>query len=248
MTVYLNTIPGTDIPAADHNVARATAPFESAVERIIKAGGKAYDCYPYSEPYPDTLEKICGRIEELCALDGEKYIYAYWNEPDGMLHRKGRGCDEVRLLLEDIEKTVYSTAKKFDDTLFVITADHGHINNRSVYLKDYPAISDCLVRLPSLEPRVLNMFVKPGKEDVFEREFNSCFGEDFQLLTMDDALDMKLFGTGKEQSAFRSMLGNYIALATGDLSIYFTDENWVSMHGSMTPDEMLIPLIIYECK
>ena len=45
---------------------------------------------------------------------------------------------------------------------------------------------------------------------------------------------------------FRSMLGNYIAIATGDLSIMTVEEAFVSMHGSLTEDEMLIPLIVFE--
>ena len=100
------------------------------------------------------------------------------------------------------------------------------------------------MRTPSLEPRVLNLFVKPGREREFEERFNAAFGEDFLLMTAEQALGMKLFGTGREHPAFRTMLGNYLAIAAGDLSIYFTDERWKAMHGSLTPDEMKIPFIV----
>ena len=42
------------------------------------------------------------------------------------------------------------------------------------------------------------------------------------------------------------MLGNYLAIATDNLSIFFTDERNMSMHGSLTEDEMLIPFIVFE--
>jgi len=42
------------------------------------------------------------------------------------------------------------------------------------------------------------------------------------------------------------MLGNYIAIAKGDLSIMTVDEEFKSMHGSLTEDEMLIPLIVFD--
>jgi len=42
------------------------------------------------------------------------------------------------------------------------------------------------------------------------------------------------------------MLGDYLAIATDNLSIFYTDERWVSMHGSVTEDEMLIPLIVFD--
>ena len=57
---------------------------------------------------------------------------------------------------------------------------------------------------------------------------------------------MNLWGTGIPHKEFRSMLGNYIAIATGNLSIFNDEEVWLSMHGSLTPEEMLIPLIVLE--
>ena len=127
-----------------------------------------------------------------------------------------------------------------------MTADHGHIDNEQVWIQDYPQLTECLERLPSLEPRALNLFVKPKKETFFVNEFNRLFGDRFDLLPMDDAIDRGLFGTGAHHPMFRSMLGNYIAIATGDLSIMTVDEKFVSMHGSLTEEEMLIPLIVFE--
>ena len=66
------------------------------------------------------------------------------------------------------------------------------------------------------------------------------------LITMKEALDRKLFGEGNYHKEFLGMLGNYLAIATGDLSLYFTDERWLSMHGSLTKEEMEIPLIVFE--
>ena len=113
-----------------------------------------------------------------------------------------------------------------------------------VIWQDYPALCDCLVRLPSLEPRVLNFFVKEGKHDFFVKEFNREFGDKFLLMPMEEAITKKLFGTGIPHATFRAMLGDYLAIAISDLSIYYNEERWVSMHGSVTEDEMLIPLIV----
>ena len=103
--------------------------------------------------------------------------------------------------------------------------------------------------MPSLEPRTLNFFVKPGKEAFFEKEFNKEFGSKFILMPMQEALDKKLFGDKATESwhkCFRSMLGNYLAIATDDLSIFFDDDFLLSMHGGLTEEEMLIPLIVME--
>ncbi len=247
VTVFLNTVQGTYDPAAPYNIARTVTPYESVVEKINKAGGRAYESFPFSSPFPGTIERICDRVRDLCAKDGKKYIYAYWSEPDTTLHKRGRRTKEVKQTLTEIEAYIEKTAAQLKDTLLIITADHGHINNRLAFLDKYPEICDCLVRTPSLEPRVLNLFVKPGREAEFEERFNAAFGEDFILLPTERALEMQLFGTGAEHREFRSMLGDYLAIAAGDLSIYFTNERWKAMHGSLTPDEMLIPLIVIKC-
>ena len=164
------------------------------------------------------------------------------------MHNLGTDAKAVHKALVHMEKKVSRLAKKLDDTLLIITADHGHIDNRTVVLQDYPAIMDCLVRLPAFEPRVLNFFVKEGKEKTFEEEFNKEFGEDFLLMPMKEAVEKKLFGPGKPRKEFESMLGNYLAIGISDLSIFFAEAPLASMHGSITEDEMLIPLIVFDTK
>lgn len=97
-----------------------------------------------------------------------------------------------------------------------------------------------------MEPRVLNFFVKEDKKEIFEKEFKKAFGDKFLLMSMEEAIAKNLFGTGKHHENFRAMLGDYLAIATDDLSIYFNDERQVSMHGSLTENEMLIPFIVFE--
>ena len=113
-------------------------------------------------------------------------------------------------------------------------------------LQDYPKIMNTLVRLPSLEPRALNLFVKEGLEEIFEEGFNKEFGDKFLLLTMKEVLEKGLLGTKPPHKNAKGMLGNYMAIATSNLTINFVDEFFVSMHGGLTEDEMLIPLIIFD--
>ena len=246
VTVFLNTVQNTDEPAADYNVAQTVTPFENVVTKLNNAGKRAHLIAPFAPPHPHSLEIITAEREDLCREPGQKYIYAYWNQPDGLLHRNGRKSLLVHRDVKDMEKLIDRLSKKCEDTLIVVTADHGHVNTRYAVIQDYPALMDCLERLPSLEPRVLNLFVKEDKKTFFEQEFNRLFGDEFWLMPMDEAIERNLFGTGARHKEFRGMLGNYIAIATGDLSIYFNDERWVSMHGSLTEDEMLIPLIVFD--
>ncbi len=54
---------------------------------------------------------------------------------------------------------------------------------------------------------------------------------------------------GREHKDFLDMLGDYLAVATDDLAIYNTKEEadkFIAVHGGLTKEEMIIPLIIVE--
>ena len=248
VTVFLNTVQCTSEQAAEYNVAGTFTPFENVVDRINRSGGKARIVAPFLDRSIQDFAGVCDGIRKYCEEPGGKYIYAYWNQPDGVIHRNGCGANIVRKVLRKIEARVAKLAEDFPDTLFLVTADHGHIDTELVWIKDYPVLTDCLERMPSLEPRVLNLFVKKGKEETFVAEFTRLFGDRFLLMPMDEAIGQNLFGTGAHHECFRGMLGNYLAIATGNLSIMVHDEFWVSLHGSLTEDEMLIPLIVLNGK
>ena len=93
-------------------------------------------------PYPRTFEDITNRIADLCSQPGKKFIYSYWSEPDTTMHRKGCYSEESKQLLQDIESRVEKMCSGLDKTLFIITADHGHIALR-------PSGMDCKIVTPT---------------------------------------------------------------------------------------------------
>lgn len=251
VTVYLNQESGTEKAAADYNVAWTYCGFESVVSKIRKNGGSAFEATPFAEPFPDSFEKICEQIKHLCKQSGKKYIYGYWNEPDHIMHRKGCYGPDAKQVVSDLEKQVNELCEELENTLVIVTADHGHMDSAGVSITDYPHIMECLLRMPSIEPRALNFFVKKGKETRFEQEFQKEFGDKFLLWTKEKVTRSKIFGEGKEHPNFQGMLGDYLAIAVDDLSIYSTKEEsefFVGVHAGLTEDEMIIPLIIIERK
>ena len=246
VTVFKNTVQGTRDPAADFNVAQTFTGYESIFDRLGAAGVAAYHVAPYLSPSYGTFGKVTRRVKELCRADGRKFVYAYWPEPDGVMHRCGCRGREARATVRKLERQVRRFCRRVSDTLVIVTADHGHIDSRGVCIKDYPSITECLVRMPSVEPRALNLFVKEGMEERFESEFKRFFGDDFILMKKREVIDKKLFGDGEEHPCFRSMLGDYLAVATGDRLIYNTKKEtdfFISAHAGMTEREMIVPII-----
>ena len=249
VTVFLNTETGTDQQAADYGVAWKYCGYESVVSKIKANGGEAYEVTPFAEPFPDNFETICEQIRGQCKKPGKKYIYSYWNEPDHIMHEKGCYGAEAKQTIRVLEKQVQQLCDELENTLIIVTADHGHMDSKGVSITDYPRITECLVRMPSIEPRALNLFVKEEKKEQFEHEFQKEFGDKFLLWTKERVLESKIFGTGTAHPNFEEMLGDYLAIAIDDLSIYSTKEEadfFIGVHAGLTEDEMIIPLIVLE--
>ena len=103
--------------------------------------------------------------------------------------------------------------------------------------------------MPSIEPRALNLFVKKGWERQLEHEWKKAFGDRFLLLTKEEVRKKQLFGTGKERAYVDGMLGEYLAVAVSDLTIYNTreeKERFIGVHAGLLADEMRVPLIVVE--
>lgn len=246
VTVFRNTESGTDCPAADFNVAETFCPFDSIVERVRCAGFQGYNATPFVPPFPQDFESICQRIEMLCALEGRKYIYSYWKEPDSTIHATGCGSTKTKSVLKALEDSVQALCEKLSDTLLLVTADHGLIDSDCAVIADYPKLMECLLRMPSIEPRAMNFFIKEGKQAQFQQEFLAEFGDKFLLLSKDEVKASRLFGPGPEHPNFDGMLGDFLAVAVSDLSLYNTaeeKEHFIGVHAGLTEEEMTIPLI-----
>ena len=241
----------TDVKAADYDVPRTYIPYKTIIDKINDAGKKAYFSMPFMPPFPQDPESILARVEDLCKEPGEKYIYAYWNEPDNTMHRTGTRSDETHEVITALEKQVEDFASRLEDTLLIITADHGHMDSRNVCILDYPEIMQCLERLPSIEPRTLNLYVKDEYMDTFPEIFRKNFGDEFLLLTREEVLEDKLFGIGEDREGLEGMIGDYVALAVSELSVFNTHLEAQLMpggHAGLTPEEYEIPLIVIEKK
>lgn len=233
-------------PAAEFNAGFQYTPYRSIIEKINEAGGKAWAVTPFLPPNPQTPEAILARVGELCAEPGNKFIYAYWNEPDHTMHLTGTASGETHQVITDLERMVEQAAAGWEDTLLLITADHGHMDSRNQCLLDYPGIRECLVRQPSIEPRTLNFFVKDEYRESFPVIFQQYFGDSFLLLTREEVLREKVFGPGKDRDGLAGMIGDYVALAVSDTSVFNTHIEAQEMpggHAGLTREEITVPLI-----
>ncbi len=248
VTVLLNRDAATGESITDYHVARTYCPYKTIHERIRETGAAAYFSMPYIAPYPPTFPKVCERVQELCALDGHKYIYAYWDEPDNTMHTTGCDSKCSRDVLSTLEQETMKMCQKLagTNTILFITADHGHINSKNLVLTDYPDLMDCLLRPPFIEARATSFLVKPDSKQKFERIFNENFSDAFRLMTKSEVIASGLFGPALNGSRLEKMLGDYLSISVGEFSLYANREKAkrnIGTHAGLTAKEMQIPLI-----
>ena len=189
------------------------------------------------------------KIELLCSKEGKKYIYAYSEEPDHTMHRMGCDSITVKNIINDLNKRIEKLSSKLSDTVIFVVADHGHHNIENILIENYPDIEECLLRDTSLEPRAVNFFIKPEKKNDFVNLFSKYFSSDFDLYSMEDVINSRLFGDGKENEIFRDTLGDYLAIAKTDKALLYNyGKKFKSHHAGYTDDEIFVPLIAIKTK
>ena len=249
--VYFRNADRQGNPLPDGRTARDYYPIAHICDRIREAGFEGDIVSPFVPPCPGDFAGLCARIRELCLKDAPGFIYAYWPEPDHLLHSHGCAGAAVGEALREREAQCALLAAGLKDTLLLITADHGHADCRGAMITDYPELWECLEKPPSIEPRAMNLFVKASHRPRFEALFQSLFGDVYTLIPRKEFLDRSLFGLGNPGENVAAMLGDYIAVATGDFTLYYTEKDrarFKSTHGGLTEAEMTVPLIAVPCK
>lgn len=188
----------------------------------------------------------------LCENPNEKFILAYCDNPDGLLHKFGTDSEEASNYIRETEQKIEKMCKNLgEDTIVIISADHGHRNIEKAYtILDYPEIQECLILPPSLESRTIAFWVKENMRSQFEERFNKIFGKEFLLMSKEEFLQKNMLGFGKKHTKIDDFIGNYIALSTSSsiirLETFLAEGKPVkkSTHCGLTKEEMEVPVIV----
>ena len=184
---------------------------------------------------------------------GKAYTYIYWGELDELSHRFGPLDKRV-----DLEFSLFSyllegfingmRAHSRGDTLFLMTADHGHLHTPKrpqLEMRYHPDFNNCISLFPSGENRLAYLYVKPGAGQRLEEYVASTWPGKFKLVPAPDALAAGLFGPGPAHPQLVDRTGDYILFAQDDSYLWWANhENpLLGRHGGMTQVEMVVPLL-----
>ena len=261
MLKHRESYKGESIKDAKINVFEELVNYVPIFEQIEKysTNVKAYEIEPtYADKRSkrsiraETIDEIIENIEMLCKNPDEKFIFAYSDNPDGLLHKYGTTSNEAKQFIQETELKIKEMCEKLsDDTIVIISADHGHKDIEKVYsILDYPEIQECLIMPASLESRTIAFWVKEEMKKEFEERFKNVFGDEFLLMAKNEFLSKNFLGFGEKHAKIDDFIGNYIALSTKGsiirLETYLADGKPIkkSTHCGLTRQEMEVPLII----
>jgi hypothetical protein len=182
-------------------------------------------------------------------------VYVYWSGTDDVAHIYGPGDERFLAALRQI---AHSFDQDFlgslpraarEGTVLIVTADHGQIDTppeRAVHLRDHPALKEMLLLPPTAEPRASYLHTRPGKADSVRAYIGEHLADRFLLLDMEQAIAAGLFGPGEMPPESRARLGDLLLLSRDDSRLIPAGAPATTRgeHGALTPEEMLVPLLM----
>jgi hypothetical protein len=176
---------------------------------------------------------------------GEPLIYAYYDGIDKVAHSSGIG-ELYDAELVAVDRLVADVVERLPPgAVLVVTADHGQIDvGPRVELLGRDVMA--LVAFLSGEGRFRWVHARPGAAGELERALAERYGDTTWVMSRDQVIDDGVFGGPLRDELIRR-LGDVALLP--HVPIAFVDpadtgeSRLQSRHGSLTPDEMLVPLV-----
>lgn len=180
---------------------------------------------------------------------GESFVYAYYDGIDRIAHEFAFG-EHYRAELAAVDRMVSEVLTDLPrDAALVVTADHGQVDCTDRRVDIAPEVLAHVDRM-SGEARFRWLHAEPGHDrDLFEAA-SELHGDRAWVRSAAQTIDDGWFGSTVSQAA-RGRLGDVAIVARDDW--WFADpvegsQSWLrGRHGSLTPDEMHVPLLFHTC-
>lgn len=195
------------------------------------------------------------------------YYYFYFDKVDSLSHRYGPGSREAMAEAETffmaMERIFWNGVKdKVDNTLFLMTADHGQASidpAKCVYLNiEFPELEGYLKKSKSgrfLAPagscRDMFLYIKKDRlDDAYHLLSDGLRGKATVVKTV-ELIENSYFGEPYISKALESRLGNLVILPYQDDCVWWYEKglfeiDFLGHHGGLTKREMEIPFMAWD--
>jgi predicted AlkP superfamily pyrophosphatase or phosphodiesterase len=184
------------------------------------------------------------------AMEGDRsLVYAYERELDHIGH--GRGCQSDAWLQQLVRVDAMCSRLRDalpDDVRMIITGDHGMLDiptAHQVIAEDEPVLMAGVDALAG-EGRFRQLYVDRAQPAAVARRWADRLGELAWVRTRDEAMDEGWFGRVDDDLLQR--YGHVLVALRADWAVmtrqFPRELSLVGMHGSLTAEEMLVPLFV----
>ena len=233
------------------NFAWETIPTPNIIDELKARGIGAHDLYPaFREDGSSTIEEMVDHIVDDSFNSKDRFIYAYWDFYDSIMHDYGPDDELSDAYLMSINNLLENASKDLNQgTMLIVLADHGQIEvKKQIDVVDTP-LNQYLCRPTSLEARATAFYLKPGTNEMFEKTFKENYADDFILLTHQQVLDSHLFGDQQNHERFEELIGDYLAIAKNNTVFVYNFKGQglanKGQHAGCHVDERMIPIITF---
>ncbi|WNM25704.1 alkaline phosphatase family protein [Demequina capsici] len=197
-------------------------------------------------------ERLDDRIDVAIGVARRPGIsYLYWGEIDAAGHRYGWGSSEWVAALEDADRELQRLARSLPpDAVLLITADHGMVDITGAPRWDVahePGLKEG-VALVAGEPRALHVHLEPGvSPDAVVARWQDILGVHAAVGTRDDIVEARLIG--QLDPAVADRFGDVVVAMAGRATVVDSATQpaksllLIGVHGSLTPEELYVPLL-----
>jgi len=182
---------------------------------------------------------------------GRTFLSLYWGGTDAIAHTYGPWTEEFTAELRAIDAAIgRELIGRVEKTLIIISSDHGFVPMRESDYHDIfhiPEIEHGLILPPVGEPRASYLYLREGTRKRVLAAIDEHLSGGLVAIDSETALSGGLFGIGAVKEAVRDRIGDLIVVSTGNAAILHPYKDAVKlkgMHGGLTRDEMLVPLIV----
>ena len=197
---------------------------------------------------PDMLAKTRQILRE---SKGKTFVSLYWPGLDSVGHVMGPDSESYRDEFYAVDDAIRrGLMDQLDDTLLIVTADHGFV---SMAPADYALLNEtfdadrALLMPPVGEPRASYLFARTGGRQSILDAFSDPRDDGLICLDSEELLASGLLGIRTPHREIVNRVGDAALLSTGSAGVFqdYPDAAVLrGMHGGLTEDEMLVPLII----
>jgi len=197
-------------------------------------------------------EALADRIVDLAKRErGRTLIYGYDPNVDSCGHIYGVGTPQWHRAVAEADHLVTMLLERLPrSSALVVTADHGQLNvpDTSRYDLDADPRLRAGVDVVAGEARVRYLHTAPDARDDVIATWREVLGSSVVVIPRDQAVAEGWFGPIPE--AHLERIGDVVAMCTGDVVVLATKTDppgvatMAAFHGSATPVEMYVPLLI----